>query len=103
MLMTSRDPSVLISLLIVAPISMVLVRAPAIVSILSTYLSTVNTYLIAYSVVANIVLASVYRRRPVVAMYICLVNVVLVAWFVMRTDRYNEKKLIGQCESSTLL
>jgi Flp pilus assembly protein TadB len=60
-------------------------------------------YLIAYSVVANIVLASVYRRRPVVAMYICLVNVVLVAWFVMRTDRYNEKKLIGQCESSTLL
>jgi uncharacterized membrane protein YjgN (DUF898 family) len=59
-------------------------------------------YLIAYSVVANIVLASVYRRRPAVAMYICLVNVVLVAWFVMRTDRYNEK-LIGQCESSTLL
>jgi hypothetical protein len=39
--MLTSETSVLISLLIVAPISMVLVRTPAIVSML-TYLSTVN-------------------------------------------------------------
>jgi hypothetical protein len=99
MLARARDPKALLSLLIIAPAAMVVIRVPAIVTLLRTNLTSGNAYVVAYSVASNVALSNVYAQRPGVAMAICATNAALLAWVVLRTDRYDKNRLISRCES----
>jgi hypothetical protein len=54
------------------------------------------------SILGNLVLITVDKKRPYFAIGVCIINMLGVLWFMMRTDRYDEKRLYEQCEAGNL-
>lgn len=102
MLMRSQDPRLFVSLLAIAPVSMLLVRVPAIWTLLKANLGSVSTYIVITSTLGNFVLGAVYATHPCHAIAICIINMLGVLWFMMRTDRFDEQRLYKQCEAGNL-
>lgn len=103
MLMTSKDPRVLISLLIIAPLSIVVVKVPGIVTLLSQNLSFSSVYVILYTMLSNFALQAMYATNPSLGVAICALNFVLTLWYVFKTDKYDKERLVLQCETPGFL
>ena len=101
-ILSGRDPRIVMSALIVAPISVVLIRVPAVVTLLRDNLSARTAATILYSVSSNAFLTTSYKKRPRVAICICIMNAALLAVAITTTDRYDRDRLAKQCQVDPL-
>jgi Na+/phosphate symporter len=103
MLAAARDPSLAFPALVVVPIAMLLVRIPAVINVVRANMSTRNMLVILWSLASNEVLRNVYVTRPLVAMCICVLNVCLLAWYAVKTDKYSRDRLLEVCDADFTL
>lgn len=103
MLATSRDPRVLISLLIIAPLSVIVLKVPAIVTILSQNLTYGSMYVIMYTMLSNLALQAIYTTNAGAGIAICVLNFGLTLWYVLKTDKYDKARLVLACETPGLV
>ena len=100
-IVTARDPKLFISMLVVAPVSLLVINFPAIVAILRRSLTSVTLYSMIFTTVSNLVLVH-HASYPAFAVIVCGVNACILYWFSMSTDRYDKTRLMTSCESASL-